>query len=624
MLKTKGDLWKGKDRIIIVISLVLVFIFMAIASTFNSNGGKVTIRDVYYPNTEGNIMHGQLFVPAGVSSSNPAPAIVNMHGGSDYLQTVSNFSLEFARRGYVVLSVDANRSGASFHEAAAVTTSAGDQSVASLRNDGGATVALEQLMTYQFVDQENIGLIGHSMGGTFIANAALTYPDKVKAIMPWGSGSFIDMMKLNDTNDFTFNVGYVNASSDEMVIFATRLRNTRDLLKDELLMKFFSTDEPITAGEVYGSFAEGTARVIYTPNTTHIGNIINKTTVASLLSFFEQAMPTGTNLSANNQVWPMKEAFCILAILSLLVFAISLSYVLLENKVFRPLAINGPSEPMRIGKSAKWIGILIAIAVPMLTYYKVGLPLATIKASKLFPMSWGNYLAWVNLVNAVILLAIFLIWHFAYGRKHGGNLVSYRLSTDKERATVGWRQILRTIGFAVSVIFCVYFIVNLCYGLFKIDFRFWQFGIMPISLTRLGFIWGYLISYLIVFAVLNLITISFVGADSDNNGTVGAIKQYSTGWLVGVGGLTLLMLIYYIGLKTTNYPPFFFGYAPFPNGHPNALSYSIKLTTLVPTFTFASILNTALYRKTKNIYVGTFVAALLVAMIVVSVNAFSY
>jgi len=50
----------------------------------------------------------------------------------------------------------------------------------------------------------------------------------------------------------------------------------------------------------------------------------------------------------------------------------------------------------------------------------------------------------------------------------------------------------------------------------------------------------------------------------------------------------------------------------------------MKLITVVPQFTFVSILNTAFYRKTKNIYVGSFVAALLLAMIAVTGNAFTY
>ncbi len=49
----------------------------------------------------------------------------------------------------------------------------------------------------------------------------------------------------------------------------------------------------------------------------------------------------------------------------------------------------------------------------------------------------------------------------------------------------------------------------------------------------------------------------------------------------------------------------------------------MKTICLVPTFTLLSAVNTALYRKTKNIYVGWFTAAILAAMILITTNAFA-
>jgi len=50
--------------------------------------------------------------------------------------------------------------------------------------------------------------------------------------------------------------------------------------------------------------------------------------------------------------------------------------------------------------------------------------------------------------------------------------------------------------------------------------------------------------------------------------------------------------------------------------------YTIIRTQL--SFTFASILNTAINRKTQNIYAGFFTAALFIAMLVVTTNAFTF
>ena len=125
-------------KVIAAISLLCVFLFMSLASGFNNDWGNVTITDVYYPNSEGGMIHAQLFVPEGTSSAEPVPAILNMHGGSDYLQTVSNYSLELARRGYVVLSVDAYGSGSSdYVSGVASNAGAGQENNSALKMDGG-------------------------------------------------------------------------------------------------------------------------------------------------------------------------------------------------------------------------------------------------------------------------------------------------------------------------------------------------------------------------------------------------------------------------------------------------------------------------------------------------------
>ncbi len=607
-----------KAKIVAAISLALVFVFMMIASGFNSDWGKVKIQDVYYPNSEGGMIHGQLFVPKNVSSSNPAPAILNMHGGSDYLQTVTNYTIELARRGYVVLTVDAYGSGESdfIDGAAATNAGGGNNHESALKMDGGVSIGIEQLLSYKFVDKEKVGLAGHSMGGTYIANAALENADKIKAIMPWGSGSFVDMMKSHDSSEFKFNVGYINAQSDEMVVFATH-DDPINLLKSEELEKFFGTDKEIVAGQVYGNFEDGTARVIYTPNATHIGNIICKGSIGAMVDYFEKALPTGSALASTNQVWVYKELFCVLATIALLVFAVSLGIILLESAAFSTLINEKEVAAIKAPEWSKLLGLALCIIVPILTLHKVGLKLATHPATKFMPMNWANNLVWIAVINSLILLVVFLIWHFVFAKKQGATIASYGFTDDSGKFNV--KRICLALVYAVALMFFVFVVVNLCYGLFKIDFRFWQFGIMPITLKRFSHILGYFLLFLVAFGIMNTVSNAFASLGSKGS----AVKQYVLGWLIGAGGFLIVLVVYYIGLRTTHKPPFFYGAPPFDAGHPNSLVFSMKTTVLVPTFTLIAVLNTALYRKSKNIYVGWFVAALFAALILIGTNAFA-
>jgi len=599
---------------------------MFVASRFFTAGGAISIRNIYYPDNNGNILRAQLYLPKGISATKPVPGIVNMHGGGDNLECVSNFSVELARRGYVVLSVDAYGSGFSDYVSGVVATAAGGSaktSATTTRMDGGATISLQQMLSYDFVDQKSIGLIGHSMGGSYIANAALAYPDRVKAIMPWGSGSFLDLIKRVDPDEFKFSVGFIDAKSDEMIVYATKLDNTEKLLQQDFLKKFFKTDRDIVANRVYGSFEAKSARVIYTPSTNHAGNLISHESISDLIDFFESAMPTDCSLGDSDQVWQYKEAFDALAIIALLCFIVSMGYVLLSGKLFSSLRIKSP-KTVKMSGIVQWTGIVVLVAIPMFTLYSVGLPLTTIKASRFFPMGWGNYFAWLGGVNAAIILTLFLVWHFVYGKKHGGNFQNYGLSIESEGYGGKSLQVVKSIGFAICIICSVYVVISICYSLFNIDFRVWLFAMKPITAERLECICGYLLMFLLVLGVLNMASISFAGLSADDTTRWGVAKQYAIGWAIGAAGYTIILLIYYIGLDANHYPPFFIGYGPFPNGHPNSLAFSMKLTSAVPQFTFASIINMAFYRKTRNIYVGLFTAALLLAMIAVTGNAFTY
>lgn len=434
-----------------------------------------------------------------------------MHGGSDYLQMVGNYSIELARRGYVVLSVDAYGSGGSDYVSGVASNAGGSGGEnTALKMDGGVSTGIEQLLTYDFVDQDNIGMIGHSMGGTYVANAALEYADHIKAIMPWGSGSFVDMMKASDPADFTFNVGYINATSDEMVYYATGAESSA-LLNDDLLKNFFGTDETIVAGKTYGSFEDGTARVIYTPDTTHVGNIINRTSIGSMISFFEQAIPTNSSLESTDQVWMFKELFSVFGIIALVAFAIATGFALLEKPVFSKVCTDIERPVVSTNKGIQIFGILVCIAVPALTLHQVGLRLAGISPNAVFPMNWANSLAGLAVINSAILLVIFLLWHFLYAKKRGGGLTAYGFTNAENKFSgnlILWAAVL-----AVVLVCAVYVVVNLCYNIFKIDFRFWQFGIMPITLNRVQYLLGYLLCYFFAFGVMNTVSVAFADTE---------------------------------------------------------------------------------------------------------------
>ena len=145
--------------------------FMAFLT--QTNGGTVRVKDVRFVGPGGIAQNARLYVPDGVTSENPAPGIVAIHGYINTHETQAGFAIEFARRGYVVLAVD--------------QTGHGFSDPPSGSNGFGGPPALAFLRTLDIVDPDNIGLEGHSMGGWAILAAAAAYPDGYRSIVLEGS-----------------------------------------------------------------------------------------------------------------------------------------------------------------------------------------------------------------------------------------------------------------------------------------------------------------------------------------------------------------------------------------------------------------------------------------------------
>ena len=148
-------------KLYLVIAILLIFIGGMMAWLTQTDGGNITIKDVRWVGTNGTMMSGLLYIPDGVSAENPAPGIVAIHGYINSREVQDGFSIEFARRGYVVLASD--QTGHGYSEGAAFA------------NGFGGIDPLVYLRSLDIVDKDNIGLEGHSMGGWALGVAAACF-----------------------------------------------------------------------------------------------------------------------------------------------------------------------------------------------------------------------------------------------------------------------------------------------------------------------------------------------------------------------------------------------------------------------------------------------------------------
>jgi hypothetical protein len=142
-------------RKILAILLIVIILSSYFAYMLACDWGKVKVNDISF-DSRGSVMQATLYTPRIVSANDKLPAILVTHGASCSNSTVNGLAEEFARRGFVVLSVSAYGSGSS-------ETSDGSD------DTGGIYDALKYMRTLQYIDKTRIGLVGHSQGSQRVA-----------------------------------------------------------------------------------------------------------------------------------------------------------------------------------------------------------------------------------------------------------------------------------------------------------------------------------------------------------------------------------------------------------------------------------------------------------------------
>ena len=90
---------------LIFAGLVIVLAGAFLAQLIRTTDGT-TVRDIRFTGTNGTVMSALLYVPKNATPTTPAPGILAVHGYINSRETQDGFAIEFARRGYVVLSLD--------------------------------------------------------------------------------------------------------------------------------------------------------------------------------------------------------------------------------------------------------------------------------------------------------------------------------------------------------------------------------------------------------------------------------------------------------------------------------------------------------------------------------------
>lgn len=156
---SKGRLKNSKFWL--CLSLILCLVSAIVASAVQTSGG-IRIKEMSWESPSGHQLAAYLYIPQNATKDTPAPGVVTIEGWYNNKEMQDLYSIELARRGYVVLALDLHSHGDSE-----------SLSIAELYDGAvGVDGAVQLIASLPYVDTARIGVTGHSSGGT-AANMAV-------------------------------------------------------------------------------------------------------------------------------------------------------------------------------------------------------------------------------------------------------------------------------------------------------------------------------------------------------------------------------------------------------------------------------------------------------------------
>lgn len=566
-----------KEWKLLAIALVIILAGSLLANAINTVGGTVTVKDVRWVGSYGTYFSALLYIPDGVSVENPAPAMVVIGGGDTNREAMQNWSLEFARRGYVVLDFD--KFGEGYSEGR------GRQWPRELRS--GGPEALLYLHSLDIIDHDNVGMVGHSMGSGAINGAAAKYPDGYKAMVVAGSSMA----------EGTKNTAMICGVDD----------GCAKSYQSENMAPIFGVDDPktIEPGKVYGTFEDGTAKAVYLVRYPHAMEIITVEPLRIMLDWIGQAIPAPNPIPASNQIWLWKYLGSLMAMIGFVLFLFPLGAILLRTPFFNSLVKPVPEFKGFTGKSW-WIGAVLTVVVPVVSlFYIATVSSKILPASPIFPMGRISAIMGWTVFGAVISIILMVVNHSVL--KGDRDATAYNYGLKSEDGKIEWQNVGKAFLLAFCIFGIAYFVLVLVYRWLLVDFRAFEVSFRLLTPARFRTMIPYLIFWAFSYIVLGV----------NLHGLMRIKDGKASFWSELLVNIILLAPFYYVWWPV-HYGPLYAGNdAWFAGGYMKYWIWGFP-----PTLTIVAAVSTYFYRKTGRVYVGAFLSALLVVWTMIAGNMF--
>ena len=663
-------------------SFILIILAGVSGHFFETNGGTVTVQDftlnkqmteVYCSeplNGKAHVIEDKalsygvtIYKPRSATKDNLAPVIFVMPGFTRTKATMSQYCIEFSKRGAVVFCIDPGCQGA--------TTYSGYDEDGKMISSTVESNGLNYLVHYvynntdnfNYIDRTKFGVIGHSAGGgnavvTAAEFAGSNYEQSIiKAL--YISGYIKISNAVSNYSKLRCNAGQSYAYYDEGAFRYQTSSSALEVVNLRFINEVSGKNNGYTSVSydyAYGNIDEGTMRIVHREKTNHCFEMYDSQSIINSISFFRQTLDLDNKIYDGNLTWLGKELSNGIALCAGITLITALVPLLLMIPFFksvkgRKLVQIGndyvgvhrdgrlsntdlkveekakksaiPSRFSFSGKAIFWTTSLISALIACFDY----IPLARLSMD-LFKDAANNnftYFFPARMMNAVLLWAavnglIGLIIFF--GVLAVENLIEFIVSKKQNReAHYDWSKLkplkingwdlLKTLLISVVLFGVFYGCVHLSYALFHQDFRFMLISASPLQ-PRYLVTWLMYMPIFFIFYISNSIKVNCsIGLEGWEEW-----KVYLVGAIANSIALVFILIINYTSFFVEG--SVFYGY--FGQPQQEVWLYINMVFPLVVLMAVLPILNRIFYKFTNRAYLGPIVVCMIFIMMSLSAS----
>lgn len=474
--------------IALVVLIVLSIVNWAVITGF----GETNIIKMDLASESGLENTALLYVPETATVENPAPCIIMFHGISGNARNHESWAVEFARRGFVALSVDWYGNGGSDFNGQEIT----DTEWPALQQ------YIDYVKTMDNVNTDWLIISGHSMGTD--PAYFLSCRNQPLACMMC---NLISPGVSTTEETYNGNLLLLSGTADK----SSKDSNYWDRCLS-LLNNIGLDIDSVEVDKLYGSFETGDAKlVIRLQDMIHEAAFIDSRCIEDLLDFAQQSVGIKNipnYIEGSQQIWMWKDVVGVISMFAFVVFMLMLAVFLMENVYF--FGEIRQEMPRNIGLRGKGLAISIACAILFpLIVLRFGGPLYSLvtniyKATGLFAGNMLNY-AFCTVVGLNLLgLAFFGLFCATDAKKHKATLRDLGFATDANPHKFPWRIIGKAFLLALITVTCGWAYLNFQGEILGTDFYCLFFGFRPIPWNKFLNYIPYMIIWILAFTVAAL------------------------------------------------------------------------------------------------------------------------